>query len=231
MQQQQQLLRQGQQIQTQPSPQQQPIIQSQTPPISTVPINSQNAMVQNNYQQQQQIGISPSPVGPSSNNQQQQQQQPIIKQQPNYATAQVQPQQTVAQQSNFNYVQAQSKIWVGQIEWQEKDRNNPNNPNKMTHSVKASMLSSNTLDPITNQCQPEVTIATASSWPAKISIQLLSKQILDILAKHCPSPAKTLILTTDENNNQDLKQALSIGVSSFIKISKGKYFFCFLEIL
>ena len=76
---------------------------------------------------------------------------------------------------------------MSQIEWQEKDRNNPNNPNKLTHTVKASMHCSNVLDPVTNQYQPEVPHALTQSWPQKINIQLLSKQILEILSKHCPS--------------------------------------------
>ena len=142
-----------------------------------------NKQIFNNPAQQQQI---------------QQQQQPV-------------QQYAQQQQQQANYIQqAQIKIWVGQIEWQEKDRNNPNNPNKMTHTVKASMLCNNVLDQTTGQYQPDVSINTAQSWPQKISIQLLSKQILDILSQHCPPTAKNLNLNAEENS-QDLKTALSIG--------------------
>ena len=105
----------------------------------------------------------------------------------------------------------QTKIWDGIIEWQEKDRNNPNSNLKQNHSVKAFMLSFNVLDQASGQYQSEVSMAIAQTWPQKIGIQLLSKQILDYLSQQCTSPIKQLQLVT-EGNSQDLRTALSIGV-------------------
>ena len=70
----------------------------------------------------------------------------------------------------------------------------------------------NVLDQASGQYQPEVSLQVAQAWPAKMSIQLLSKQILDFLTQNCVPPIKQLLLVTD-GNSQDLKNVLSIGVS------------------
>ena len=118
------------------------------------------------------------------------------------------------QQQGYPYLQQPKteKVWEGLIEWQEKDRNNPNSGNKVTHTVKARLASLINLDQTTGQYQTEVPLSMTQSLPQKLSMQLLSKQVLDILGQHCPtSSTKNLILYTE--NNQDLKTALSIGVN------------------
>jgi hypothetical protein len=144
---------------------------------------------------------------------QQQQQQPAT-----IVNVPMVPQQ---QQQNYSYVQQPQQqqtgvpIWDGQIEWQEKDRNNPNSANKMTHTVKARMISFTVLDQSTGQYVPEVPPALAQTWPQKLPLQLLNKQILDILSAQCPPPTKNLLLHTSDTNNQELKNSLSIGVCVF----------------
>lgn len=169
--------------------------------------------------------VGPGTPQPSQYQQQQQQQQPQSQPPP-------QPQQT---QANFNYSQTQQvpgaaaasaatatgasvpggagpgkqvQIWEGQIEWAEKDRNNPNI--KVNHTTSAVMYSFTAIDPATGQLVSEVPLAASQTWPSKISLQMMSKQILDILSPWCGPPARNLILYTD---NQDVKNALTnVGV-------------------
>ena len=209
-------IQQQQQIQQPKTPQQ--LLQSQTPPI-ILPVNQNNQQqqLQQQQQQQQQIimqqnypGNKPQMFLPQQQ-QQQQQQQKQLQQQP--SPQQQQQQQQQQQSQSFSVVHNKAgQIWEGHVEWQEKDRINPNNTAKLTHTVKAIMLSFNIMDQATGQLQLEVPISIAQSWPQKISIQLLSKQILDILSQQCTPPTKQLVLVT-EGNNQDLKTALAIGVS------------------
>ena len=102
------------------------------------------------------------------------------------------------------------RIWEGFMEWQEKDRTNPNN--KTMRSLNSIMLSYSSLDQSTGQYQLEVPRSVTQLWPQKITVQLINKQILDILTPDCMPPTKNIIIVTD-GNNQDLKTALSIGVS------------------
>ena len=212
-------VQQQQQIQQPKTPQQ--LLQSQTPPI-ILPANQNNQQQQLQQQQlqqqqQQQIimqnysGNKPQMFLPQQQ-QQQQQQQKQLQQQPSPQQQQQQQQQS----QSFSVVHNKAgQIWEGHVEWQEKDRINPNNTAKLTHTVKAIMLSFNIMDQATGQLQLEVPISIAQSWPQKISIQLLSKQILDILSQQCTPPTKQLVLVT-EGNNQDLKTALAIGVSQYL---------------
>lgn len=131
---------------------------------------------------------------------------------------QQQPQQQQQANAGFGYAPTgagggggrQVQIWEGHIEWAEKDRNNPNI--KSTHVALAAMYSFMTavVDPATGQYASEVALASAQTWPAKISLQMMSKQILDILSPWCAPPARNLILHTD---NQDVKNSLTtVGV-------------------
>lgn len=177
-------------------------------------------MTQGVPQQQQPYGqMNPSPVGagvvPPTQPNQYQQQQPQSQQQ------QQQPPQQ--QQTNFNYMQNQQagasanvggtgaskvQIWEGQIEWPEKDRNNPNI--KTNCVAPAIMYSFANIDPNTGQYVSEVPVSVGQAWPPKITLQMMSKQILDILSPWCTPPARNLILYTD---NQDVKNALTtVGV-------------------
>jgi mediator of RNA polymerase II transcription subunit 12 len=174
------------------------IIQSShTPP--TVIVQGQQAMMQQqqNYNQPGQM------IGQQNQPQQQQQQQMYPQQQQQQQQQQQSPKQTV--------------IWDGNVEWQEKDRNNPANPNKVTHVVKAQMISSIILDQATGQYIPEVSPLLAQGWPQKIPLQLLSNQILEILNSNCVPPTRNLLLLTEGGGggvNQELKstlQSVNIG--------------------
>lgn len=186
----------------QPSPQ---LIQSQTPPIVTVQMNPQ----QQQQQQQQMINYNqrfPQQAQQPAQPQQQQQNYPYTQQQ----QQQQQPQAQAPQQGKL------IQIWDGHVEWQEKDRQNPNS--KITHTVKAGIYSLSVLDQNTGQIVPEVPQSLAQAWPPKIPLQLLGKQIVDILSTTCQPPTRNLYLIS-EQNNQDIKNALNIGVK------KSKLFF------
>ncbi len=115
------------------------------------------------------------------------------------------------------YVQQQQyqiKIWDGSVEWQEKDRNNPNSANKVTHVVNAQMISFTVLDHLNGQYVPEVSGALAQGWPQKILLHLISKQIFDILNAYCAPQNRKLLLLTD-GSSLDLKSIIqSIGVNT-----------------
>lgn len=98
-----------------------------------------------------------------------------------------------------------TQIWTGTIEWNQKIQNA-----KHQYSINASLLTKNVLDS-TSRLVPEVSEAQAQRWPNRILLQLLSKQIYEILNNFCQPPIKELYLVTTENN-QELKQALSSGV-------------------
>jgi hypothetical protein len=193
------------------------MIQTQQPgPPQSQPQQIQQPKTPQQQQQQQQpntpqhvASSSTPPIIVTVNPQQQQQQQSFIS--APLLTQQVQQQLMQQPQQSFSLNQPKSQIWEGFIEWTEKDRNNPNNTMKQMHSAKALMLSFSVLDQASGQYHTEVAAEIAQSWPQRISIQLLSKQILDILAQQCPPPIKQLQLVT-ENNSQDLRTALSIGV-------------------
>lgn len=182
---------------------------------------------QQQLQQQQQYNINQANVGVGLNNpnkpqiyQQQQQtaqtqQQPMVQQQ-QPAQQMIQQQQQQQNPNNFvpNYQQPQQQqqrqvqIWEGQIEWVEKDRNNPNI--KLTHMAQAAMLAFTVLDTTSGQYVPEVSPAATQTWPPKIPLQMMSKQILDILSPSCGLSIRNLLLYTE---NQDVKNALTnVGV-------------------
>jgi hypothetical protein len=119
----------------------------------------------------------------------------------------------IINQNIFSQQQNQTVIWDGNVEWQEKDRNNPNNTNKVTRIAKAHMISNIVLDQTTGQYIPEVSPILAQGWPQKIPLQLLSKQILDILTIQCTPPTRNLYLITDGNNLELRNTLQSIGVS------------------
>lgn len=98
------------------------------------------------------------------------------------------------------------EIWSGTIEWNQKVQNT-----KQQYIINASLFTKNVPDPTSRQLVPEVPEAQARQWPNRIPLQLLSKQIYEILNNFCQPPTKELYLVTKENN-QDLKQALSSGV-------------------
>ena len=107
----------------------------------------------------------------------------------------------------------EGNIWEGNIEWKEKNKTNPNLIVEVTHVVKAQMISNIILDTTSGQYVPEIPPAFAQGWPKKIPLQLLSKQVLDILNKFCTPPTSNCLLVTDENN-LELKNCLkSLGVS------------------
>merc|ERR1712127_1144922 len=85
------------------------------------------------------------------NSQQQQQQQQSSPQQPVTATFNQAQQQQQQQHQSFPPNQSKSQIWEGLIEWQEKDRNNPNSNIRQNHSSKSIMLSMNVLDQASGQ--------------------------------------------------------------------------------
>ena len=204
-------LRQG--VQGQAQPQQTPtqIMQSHTPPI----VQPQQPQMIQNYNQigqmQQQTQQAPPVVQNISINKQpifagsvvqdirQPQQGSALTQAPGYAYSQ--PQKTAERQS----------VWEGYIEWTEKDRSNPNSGNKVKHQVKARLLSPISQDPSTGQLITDVSPSMAQCIPPKLMLQLLSKQVLELLLQHCTPPTKNLYLIT-EGNNADVKAALSIGV-------------------
>jgi len=194
------------------------MLQTQQPgPPQSQPQQIQQPKTPQQQQQQQQpntpqhaASSSTPPIIVTVNPQQQQQQQSFIS--APLLTQQVQQQLMQQPQQSFSSNQPKSQIWEGFIEWTEKDRNNPNNTMKQMHSAKALMLSFSVLDQASGQYHTEVAAEIAQSWPQRISIQLLSKQILDILTQQCPPPVRQLQLVT-ENNSQDLRTALSIGVT------------------
>ena len=126
------------------------------------------------------------------------------------------------------YVQQQQyqiKIWDGSVEWQEKDRNNPNSANKVTHVVNAQMISFTVLDHLNGQYVAEVSGALAQGWPQKILLHLISKQIFDILNAYCAPQNRKLLLLTD-GSSLDLKSTIqSIGVNIFFWLSKALFNF------
>lgn len=198
-------------------PQAQPIMGGPQVGAAVVPNQGgQQPNLQNQYGQ-----MNPSPVGPATTPVQQQVYNQQQQQQPSQTPQTTQQQQ---QTSGFGYNTQQPTstsaaaapvagnrhaIWTGQIEWAEKDRNNPNI--KSNHYANATMYSfMNAIDPNTGDFVSEVSHASAQAWPNKISLQMMSKQILDILMPLCGPPARNLILHTD---NQDVKNSLtSIGV-------------------
>lgn len=188
---------------------------AQTPQGAGMMVTQQQA--QQPQQPQTYPPMNPSPVGAGVVPPTQAQPQP----QPNQYQQQPQGIQQ-QQQGNFNYMQQQTtpqqqqqqsgnkqvQIWEGQIEWAEKDRNNPNI--KVNNMASAVIYSFTAVDPNTGQLVCEVPVAVGQSWPTKIPLQMMSKQILDILAPWYTPPVRNLILYTD---NQDVKNALTnVGV-------------------
>ena len=211
----------GKNIQPQPNPQAQPQQQQQIPQVASLrPIQSQPQTPQS--QQIIQSHTPPIVAAQAQQNAQQMGQQQQNYNQQMYAQQQQQPQNfQYVQQNQQQVTQQPLQIWEGGVEWQEKDRNNPNNPIKVKHVVNASIFSFTALDQSSGQYVPEVSPALAQTWPQKIPLQLLSKQILDILNQHCPPPTRNLLLIT-EGNSQELKSTLqSIGVCL-------KFFFYFM---
>jgi hypothetical protein len=203
-------VQQVQQVQPGPRPIQpinQQIIQSSTPPI--IQLQTQQSHQQNMLQNFNQVGM------------QQNNGQTIVVNNPK-PQAQIYNQQqqapTLINQNIFSQQQNQTVIWDGNVEWQEKDRNNPNNTNKVTRIAKAHMISNIVLDQTTGQYIPEVSPILAQGWPQKIPLQLLSKQILDILTIQCTPPTRNLYLITDGNNLELRNTLQSIGVSHFFPL-------------
>ena len=116
------------------------------------------------------------------------------------------------------------------MEWQTKDLSNPNN--KITHSIKASMLSKLILhDQMTGQYVPEVHPHLTQHFTSKITLQLTSKQIFEFLLKSCTPPIKNLLLVAEPTQqSQEFRNALNnanIGVTKTREIIED-YFVIFL---
>lgn len=206
----------NQQVQTASRPIQpinQQVLQS-TPPIVQIQTQQPQSNQQGMIQIYNQVGMQSNSQTPMLNNSKQQSQ--IYNQQHSQSI-----QQTPGLNQNvYGQQQNQTVIWDGNVEWQEKDRNNPNNSNKVTRIAKAQMISNIVLDQTTGQYIPEVSHALAQGWPQKIPLQLLSKQILDILNTNCTPPTRNLYLITDGNNVELRNTLQSIGVNHILNINR-----------
>lgn len=141
------------------------------------------------------------------------QQQPIqsqMQQNRQYMTATPpqQPQQPVV--PNQQAGNATMHIWDGVFEWQQKDPNNPEN--KITNQIKTSLYTY--VDYMNGAQIPQLSPMISQTWPPKITLQLISLQVLQILTNSLVPPIKKLLLVLpDRVKAAEFRQALNIGVS------------------
>lgn len=97
-------------------------------------------------------------------------------------------------------------IWSGYIDWEEKDSTNPGSQKKVRKTTKASLIAKDTDDAL-NKAEVKAVETCAQNWPWKIYLQLISKQLIELMSAYCSSSVCSFELKI-KGDDSDLKNAL-----------------------